>query len=1066
MSSSLRQLHISLHPLYPVPLYPFIMADNSDVQVQLNDLEAEEARIMRELREIDEKTRAESAPAAGTTSGRPQSDAHIDDPESALASLLAECEKEVRDAKGYIADHGPPMRIVRLRKGEVGPKTATYLSRPRNTGVDFTIPVAHKSYSQAVKHPIFLNDIRDKIRSRTYTHPDEYIADMRLLYRNTDTFNKGPDLEWVVQHARLLLEAAEEAVKSRSSGFGSIDRAMRQSSSSKHRPPASASKRKRTSDPPQLDRHAVLSVGTVIEIWWGSTFRRWFPAVIVDRAGPSKALVRYKSDDSTSWVSLHGSSACNWRLPVAKPPTPSPVPQRSSSRRADPPPGKKRRAAPSSPRSSGGAPVVIDTVNGDTDALQAAVASQLKDAVASIKDQFREGLERVESMVHRSDGLQRVLLAVQDTQDTLQASLSKVNKSVEHLRSNLRSVQRDVAELKDSLEFGTRKPRNMRPDTIEYNRIQNEQARRHDRKKDRDNYGEPRKERASGRDYDRDSRRAEPRRGMDHKSKALRMEDRRTKGDWGERPDRRPNSKHNEVARSDEDLMDVDDVTPERKEHSRNSNEAKHARDFVDKAKDRNGHVNEADNDRYQREDGSRPEVDRDKVDDGDSEKESTKARQNERHELEGPPRSPRPMHDSPDDNRTMAIEVKDSPDSGGKQKREERDSNVKVGSPMEDDQDDVGKMENKRRRPLNDSSPKVSPRADKTNVSDSDSESDRGSDSEESDESGGDADADVEKRKESRIEGGKAGRSAGKTSSPKYPDAAADEGDKKYEKKTINKDVGDDFNGNREHDRDGEHDRDRRHDRKNDRGSDRESQRDTDRESDRRRETESDRESNQEKPGNRKHDAGAKRNPDSDSEDEPHQDRICGREGGERRNNKNEERWNDNGSGRGSDEEQRIVRKGTRRGDRGSDGSDDDDKNSQGEDGKRKGASKGIKKATDGGGGREDSSDGSGDRDNSSSDSEDDRKEATTKADMDSGREIKRGSGAGSRPKVSRFAQAPEEGGTNTALNRDGDDIKKVTGSKGTDSGTDKNESDTPEEENGEISTSGKHAKTNGTSK
>lgn len=1046
------------------------MADNSDVQVQLNDLEAEEARIMRELREIDEKTRAESAPAAGTTSGRPQSDAHLDDPESALASLLAECEKEVRDAKGYIADHGPPMRIVRLRKGEVGPKTATYLSRPRNTGVDFTIPVAHKSYSQAVKHPIFLNDIRDKIRSRTYTHPDEYIADMRLLYRNTDTFNKGPDLEWVVQHARLLLEAAEEAVKSRSAGFGSIDRAMRQSSSSKHRPPTSASKRKRTSDPSPPDRNAIPSVGAVIEIWWGSTFRRWYPAVIVDRAGPAKALVRYKSDESTSWVSLHGSSACNWRFPVSKPPTPTPVPQRSSSRRADPPPGKKRRAAPSSPRSSGGAPVVIDTVNGDTDALQAAVASQLKDVVASIKDQIREGIERVESMVHRSDGLQRVLLAVQDTQDTMQASLSKVTKSVEHLRSNLRSVQRDVAELKDSLEFGTRKPRNMRPDIAEYNRGQNELSRRHDRKKDRDSYGEPRKERASGREYDRDSRRADPRRGMDHKRKPLRMEDRKSKGDWGERLDRRSNSKHNDVARSDEDLMDVDNVTPEHREQSRNSDEAKHARDFVDKAKNRNGHVKEPDNDRYRTEDRSRPEVDHThKVDDGDSEKESTKSKQNERNELEGPPRSPRPMLNSPDDNRAMAIEGKDSPDSGDTQKREERDSNVKVGSPMDDDQDNVGKLENKRRRPL-DSSPKASPRVEKTKVNDSDSENDRGSDSEEGDESGDDIDADVEKRKESRSESGKVGRSAGKTSSPRRPDTAADEADENYEKKATNKDVGDGFNGDRKHDRDRgrerdrDRDRDRGHDRRNDREKDRESQCDTDHESDCRRERDSDRENDHGKKGSPKHDAGAKRKHDSDSENEPRQDRIRGREGGERRSNKNDERWNDNGCGRGSDGERRIDRKGARRGDRVSGGSDEDDKNSQGEDGKGKGASKGIKK-TAGGGGGDDSSESSGDRDSSSSDSEDDRKEETTKADMDSGREIKRSSGTGSRPKVSRFAQAPEEDGTNPGLNRDEDGMKKTTGSKGTDSGTDKNESDTPEEENGEISTSGKDAKTNGTS-
>lgn len=546
------------------------MVDHTDVQVQLNDLEAEEARIMRELREIDEKARAESAATAGPSAAPLQTETNVDDPNAALTNLLAECEKEVRDSKGYIADYGPPMRIVRLRKGEVGPKTATYLSRPRNTGVDFTVPVLHKSYAQVVKNPIFLNDIRDKIRSRAYSHSDEYIADMRLLHRNTMMFNKGPDLEWVVQHARLLLEAAEEAVQSRSKAFNAIERSARQPPSSRQRPPtAAASKRKRTSDPPNTDRTSSgPTIGTTIEIWWGSPYRRWYPAVIVDRSGASEALVRYKSDDSSAWVTLHGGS-CKWRMPVNKPLASSGASRPTSTRRADPPPGKKRRAAPVSPRSSPGVHVVadVDDPEAETSALRSAAIPQFDQALATMKEALREGLDRVESMVHRSDGLQRVLFAVQDAQDSMEAALSKVSKSVEQIRLNVRSMQRDVIDLKAVVGSDLRRKKLSRPEIIELDKASGEYTRRKGRDLDRDYHGAVRKERHVGRDYDRDQRRGDLRKGDDNRDRdQMRIDDgQRVRDDR----DKWRRSKVDDRKRTPDDPMEIESKSPVQRDETR-----------------------------------------------------------------------------------------------------------------------------------------------------------------------------------------------------------------------------------------------------------------------------------------------------------------------------------------------------------------------------------------------------------------------------------------------------------------------------------------------------------------
>eukprot|EP00170_Pyropia_yezoensis_P009439 contig_41669_g9475 len=66
-----------------------------------------------------------------------------------------------------------------------------------------------------IANPVTLNDIRDRTRAAAYPSVDAYLDDMRALAANTAAFNTTADVQWVVQHAALLLEAAEDAVAHR-----------------------------------------------------------------------------------------------------------------------------------------------------------------------------------------------------------------------------------------------------------------------------------------------------------------------------------------------------------------------------------------------------------------------------------------------------------------------------------------------------------------------------------------------------------------------------------------------------------------------------------------------------------------------------------------------------------------------------------------------------------------------------------------------------------------------------------------------------------------------------------
>jgi len=134
----------------------------------------------------------------------------------ALNILLEQVEKAVRDARGYIFSTSP-MVIKRIRSGESPPPTVIpqNLARPKNTGLDFTNPVNTKLvplYGELVKEQMYLNLIRSKCKQLKYQSVNQFLDDMKLLVHNAEAFNTGESEQWVVQHARLLLDTAEEKI--------------------------------------------------------------------------------------------------------------------------------------------------------------------------------------------------------------------------------------------------------------------------------------------------------------------------------------------------------------------------------------------------------------------------------------------------------------------------------------------------------------------------------------------------------------------------------------------------------------------------------------------------------------------------------------------------------------------------------------------------------------------------------------------------------------------------------------------------------------------------------------
>lgn len=134
-----------------------------------------------------------------------------------LNGILEQIEDTVRKTEGYVVPNTDVLTISRLKDGESPPPgtRANKLANPEGLGLDFTAPVDTKlvpAYKQIIKKPMYLNLIRTNCKNMKYQRAGEFLDDMLLMVNNARAFNKTPDVQWVVQHAELLLKVAEEQV--------------------------------------------------------------------------------------------------------------------------------------------------------------------------------------------------------------------------------------------------------------------------------------------------------------------------------------------------------------------------------------------------------------------------------------------------------------------------------------------------------------------------------------------------------------------------------------------------------------------------------------------------------------------------------------------------------------------------------------------------------------------------------------------------------------------------------------------------------------------------------------
>lgn len=134
-----------------------------------------------------------------------------------LNGILEQIEDTVRKTEGYVVPNTDVLTISRLKDGESPPPgtRANKLANPEGLGLDFTAPVDTKlvpAYKQIIKKPMYLNLIRTNCKNMKYQRAREFLDDMLLMVNNARAFNKTPDVQWVVQHAELLLKVAEEQV--------------------------------------------------------------------------------------------------------------------------------------------------------------------------------------------------------------------------------------------------------------------------------------------------------------------------------------------------------------------------------------------------------------------------------------------------------------------------------------------------------------------------------------------------------------------------------------------------------------------------------------------------------------------------------------------------------------------------------------------------------------------------------------------------------------------------------------------------------------------------------------
>jgi len=392
---------------------------NDPQDAELEQLEQEKAQILKELRELDDSEAEELNPR---------------DARKRFNQLLLECEQFVRDQKGYAVNIEPPIKIARYKAGDVIPPSALSLAKPKGLALDFTIPVKVKSYYEVVQNPIFLNQIRDKCKSGKYFSHSEYLDDMRLLYENTRAFNTDPESDWIVQHARLLLEAAEEAVEARKSEFLYLEQYLEKPEDE----PVKETETKTT--------FAKLPKNTYIELYWPPD-DQWYTGKVIDYSEEDKMHnIYYEADHSSEWVDL---SEVKWKYATidkssdkrtrTRPSASTPRFHNTSNNvgySAESKSAKKRRMEETPKKVS--TPVMTGsnrktTEDGGIGGSSQVVVNKLEQMTREVTTEIRKGFERVERTLKEIFGEQR--------------PHSQILESIHKELSNLSSIQHALNEI-------------------------------------------------------------------------------------------------------------------------------------------------------------------------------------------------------------------------------------------------------------------------------------------------------------------------------------------------------------------------------------------------------------------------------------------------------------------------------------------------------------------------------------------------------------------------------------------------------------------------------------------
>lgn len=250
-----------------------------------------------------------------------------------LNGMLEQVEQVIRRAKGYIApDPNPKIIIIkRLKDGESPPAhvAAKNLAAPEETGLDFTVPVDPKAvptYRNIIKKPMYLNLIRQQCKRMEYKTSEQFLDDMRLLAKNAKDFNHGEAAAWVVQHANLLLDIAEEQISLRKEDIKAAEELIKQekadpkaplskskskkSSSKKSQSKKNQNKNKKGNPPEVIDvdmesRHGSSQVPITIDIDAEDVDD---PAASMDNASPGLSSVAIASPIDANPSPTHGAS--------------------------------------------------------------------------------------------------------------------------------------------------------------------------------------------------------------------------------------------------------------------------------------------------------------------------------------------------------------------------------------------------------------------------------------------------------------------------------------------------------------------------------------------------------------------------------------------------------------------------------------------------------------------------------------------------------------------------------------------------------------------------------------